>query len=63
MDWNIIEDAIWNIPTLFFPVTYPYRGGYKTITMYVGSIPTDLYRAGPIAGWAWKGVSFDLIQK
>lgn len=62
-DFNTILDAIWNTSDLFFPVVYEENGITKTITAYVGSIPSDLYRAGKTTNWVWKNVTFDLIQR
>lgn len=59
---NILE-AIWDAPGLFFPVEYMYNGKRNRIQCYVGSIPSDLHRAGRTSNWVWKNVSFNLIQK
>lgn len=57
-----ILDAIWETNTLFFPVQYTYNGVTKTVTCYVGSIPSDLHSAKS-KEWVWKNVTFNLIQK
>jgi len=59
---NILE-AIWNSTTLFFPLEYLENGVSKTATVYVGSIPTELHRAGRTTNWVWKNVTFNLIEK
>lgn len=59
---NILE-AIWNSTTLFFPLEYLENGVSKTATVYVGSIPTDLHRAGRTTNWVWKNVTFNLIEQ
>jgi hypothetical protein len=62
-DLDIILSAIWEAPGIFFPVKYLVNGSVNTITAYVGSIPSDLYRAGRTTNWVWKNVTFNLIQK
>lgn len=57
-----ILEAIWGA-TLFFPVVYKENGVTKSMMAYVGSIPTELYRAGKTTNWVWKNVSFNLIQQ
>lgn len=59
---NILE-AIWDSTTLFFPLEYLENGVSKTATVYVGSIPTDLHRAGRTTNWVWKNVNFNLIEQ
>ena len=59
---NILE-AIWETNTLFFPLTYVENGVTKTATVYVGSIPTDLHKAGLTTNWVWKNVTFNLIEQ
>ena len=59
---NILE-AIWDSTTLFFPLEYLENGVSKTATVYVGSIPTDLHRAGRTTNWVWKNVTFNLIEQ
>jgi len=59
---NILE-AIWDSTTLFFPLEYLENGVPKTATVYVGSIPTELHRAGRTTNWVWKNVTFNLIEK
>ena len=59
---NILE-AIWDSTTLFFPLEYLENGVSKTATVYVGSIPTELHRAGRTTNWVWKNVTFNLIEK
>lgn len=62
-DLDIILDAIWNTNTLFFELTYPENGVTKNATVYAGSIPTELHRAGKTTNWVWKNVSFNLIER
>jgi hypothetical protein len=59
---NILE-AIWETDALFFPIEYLENGVLKSATVYVGSIPTDLHRAGRTTNWVWKSVTFDLIEQ
>lgn len=59
---NILE-AIWETDELFFPLEYLENGVSKTATVYVGSIPTELHRAGRTTNWVWKGVTFNLIEQ
>lgn len=59
---NILE-AIWETDTLFFPLEYIENGIAKSATVYVGSIPTDLHRAGRTTNWVWKNVTFNLIEQ
>lgn len=59
---NILE-AIWDSTTLFFPLEYLENGVAKTATVYVGSIPSDLHRAGRTTNWVWKNVTFNLIEQ
>lgn len=58
---NIILNALWETTTLFHTLAYTESNVAKTATVYVGSIPTDLYRTGDV--WTWKNVTFDLIEK
>ncbi len=63
-DLNIILEAVWDHDELFFPVTYTENEIPKTIVAYVGSIPTELHRAGRNSDqWIWKNVTFNLIQR
>lgn len=62
-DLDNILDLIWNTNALFFPFTYVENGVEKTVTVYTGSIPSDLHRAGKTTNWVWKGVSINFIQK
>ena len=55
--------AIWEAPGLFFPLKYPENGVIKEATVYVGSIPTELHRAGKSSNWVWKNVTFNLIEQ
>lgn len=59
---NILE-AIWETDALFFPLEYIENGVSKSVTVYVGSIPTELHRAGKTTNWVWKNVTFNLIEQ
>ena len=59
---NILE-AIWETNDLFFTLKYLENGIGKSATVYVGSIPTELHRAGKTTNWVWKNVTFDLIEQ
>lgn len=61
LDW--ILDLIWESDGLFFPLKYLENGVSKTVTVYVGSIPTELHRAGQTTNWVWKNVNFNLIEQ
>lgn len=58
-----ILKLIWETNTLFFPLTYIENGVSKTATVYVGSIPTELHRAGRTTNWVWRNVTFNLIEQ
>jgi len=62
-DLDTILEAIWDSTTLFFPLEYLENGVPKTATVYVGSIPTELHRAGRTTNWVWRNVTFNLIEK
>lgn len=62
-DLDTILDAIWDTDDLFFPLTYVENGETHTVTVYVGSIPADLHRAGKTTNWVWKNVTFNLIER
>ena len=62
-DLDIILSAIWDSSLLFFPLDYIENGEPKNATVYVGSIPAELHRAGKGANWVWKNVTFDLIEQ
>lgn len=62
-DLDTILEAIWDSTTLFFPLEYLENGVAKTATVYVGSIPTELHRAGRTTNWVWKNVTFNLIEQ
>ena len=59
---NILE-AIWETNDLFFTLSYPENGVQKTARVYVGSIPTELHRAGRTTNWVWRNVTFNLIEQ
>lgn len=62
-DLDIILNLIWDISGLFFQLTYPENGISKTAMVYVGSIPTELHRAGKTTNWVWRNVTFNLIEQ
>lgn len=62
-DLQRILDAIWETNQIFYPLVYPDGGKRKTCEVYVGSIPTELARAGKTDNWVWKGVTFNLIER
>ena len=62
-DLDTVLEAIWDSTTLFFTLEYLENGVSKTATVYVGSIPTDLHRAGRTTNWVWKNVNFNLIEQ
>lgn len=62
-DLDAILDAIWSSNSLFFTASYPENGSQKSATVYVGSIPTELHRAGSTTNWVWKNVTFNLIEQ
>lgn len=62
-DLDDILEAVWETDELFFPLVYTENGVSKTATVYVGSIPTDLHKAGKTTNWVWKNVSFNLIEQ
>lgn len=60
---DTILNAIWDTNLIFYPLSYPENGKQKTSTVYVGSIPTELHKAGRGDNWVWKNVSFNLIER
>lgn len=60
---NNILEAIWETTALFYPLVYIENGVQKTATVYSGSIPTDLHKAGRGDNWVWKNVTFNLIEQ
>lgn len=61
-DLDAILAAIWDSPSLFFPFTYEDRGQRKTVSVYVGSIPSDLHYMSR-SKTVWKNVTFNLIER
>lgn len=59
---NILE-AIWETKKLFFSLKYKENGKDKSATVYVGSIPTELHKAGKTTNWVWRNVTFNLIEQ
>lgn len=62
-DLDDILDAIWNTNDVFYPITYIENGVKKELTVYSGSIPSELHYAGGGSNWVWKNVTFNLIEK
>lgn len=62
-DLDKILEAIWETNELFFPLKYLENGEPKTATVYVGSIPSELHKAGRTSNWVWKNVTFNLIER
>lgn len=58
-----ILTAIWDTESIFFDLIYPYNGTTHMKTVYSGSIPSELVRAGKTANWVWRGVIFNLIER
>lgn len=61
-EFDIILQAIWDSPNLFFPFVYEDRGVQKRATVYVGSIPSDLHYMSS-SNTVWKNVTFNLIER
>lgn len=62
-DLDKILELVWETNELFFPLAYLENGVSKTATVYVGSIPTELHRAGRTTNWVWRNVTFNLIEQ
>lgn len=61
-DFDAILNAIWDTDALFFPFEYTDRGRTKRVTVYVGSIPSDLHYMSN-KNTVWKNVTFSLIER
>ena len=61
-DFDKILEAVWNSDALFFPLTYTERGQTRTVSVYVGSIPSELHRMSG-SNVVWKNVTFNLIER
>ena len=61
-DFDTILDAIWESSSLFFPFEYEDRGRTHRVTVYVGSIPSDLHYMSN-RNTIWKNVTFNLIER
>ena len=59
---DTILRAIWDSPSIFFPLEYSDRGTQKRASVYVGSIPADLHHMSS-SNAVWKNVSFNLIER
>ena len=62
-DLDTILDAIWNTTSLFFTLNFVENGVAGSATVYSGSIPSELHRAGATTNWVWKNVTFNLIEQ
>ena len=60
-DLDVILNLIWETESIFYELSYVENNVTKTATVYVGSIPSDLFRTG--SKWVWKNVNFNLIEK
>jgi len=58
-----ILDAIWETNSIFYRLNFRFNGRAGSAIVYVGSIPTELHRAGRGSNWVWKNVQFNLIEK
>lgn len=61
-DMKVILAHIWDNKKMFFTLTYVESNETKSAVVYVGSIPSDLFRTGN-AEWVWKDFTFDLIEQ
>ncbi len=59
---NVILNIIWEGNNLFFPFSYVENNEVKTAEVYVGAIPTDLYRTDE-ANWIWTDVKINFIER
>lgn len=59
---DVILSAIWDSSGLFFPFQYEDRGVQHTVTVYVGSIPSELHYMSN-RNTVWKNVTFNLIER
>jgi hypothetical protein len=48
---------------LFFTLGFLENGVAGSATVYSGSIPSELHRAGATTNWVWKNVTFNLIEQ
>lgn len=62
-DLDTILNVLWETDDIFYTLTYDENNVQKSATVYAGSIPSELYHAGPHEEWVWKGVSFNLIER
>lgn len=58
---NAILNTIWEVPSLFYSFEYVESNEVKTVTVYSGAIPSELFRTGSI--WVWRNVEFALIEQ
>lgn len=61
-DMNVILDALWENDKLFYNLEYIENNQRKSAIVYVGSIPSDLYRTDN-SEWVWTNVTFNLIEQ
>ncbi len=63
VDLDTILSLVWTTNNIFYTLSYIENGVPKTAQVYVGSIPSDLHRAGRTTNWVWKNVTFNLIEQ
>ena len=61
-DFDRILAAIWDSPSLFFPLQYTDGNKVVTASVYVGSIPSELHHMSG-SNVVWKNVTFNLIER
>lgn len=61
-DFDNIIAAVFDGDSLFFQLEYPYNGGTRRATVYVGSIPSELHHMSG-SNMVWKNVTFNLIER
>lgn len=62
-DLDTILNVLWETDDIFYTLTYDENNVQKSVTVYAGSIPSDLHHAGPSEEWVWKNVTFNLIER
>lgn len=63
---DIILNVLWEKNSIFYTLVYPYQGAQKQVTVYPGSIPTELHSGflhSNNPNWVWKNVTFSLIER
>ena len=61
-EFETILSAIYDGDQLFFPLEYPDRSTVKRVSVYVGSIPSELHAMGN-SNAVWKNLTFNLIER